>query len=112
MSSRHSEDAADSAELVHAGLRPDGIDGVDVVYEIGQSRQPVRARLRPENPLDTETFDRYDAWTLYALQAVEETNEGYEATHEFEISHVPPVVSEAMWWEIDEDLRGVVQVTR
>jgi len=69
-----------------------GIRGLCVLYSVGETH--FRARLRPVNPLDTETFDRGDAYTLFEWTEVEEPAEDAAAVETFDLSHVPRVVRE------------------
>ena len=67
-----------------------GIEGLCFLYSVGDTH--FRARLRPVNPLDSETFDRGDAYTLFEWSEVEEPEEDAEAVEWFDLSHVPKVV--------------------
>lgn len=92
--------AADNPELVGVQENTSGIAGLCVLYEA--AGRAYRVRLRPENPLDTETFDRGDVWTVYEWAEVEEPTEQASVVAFEELYWVPEVVRET--------IPGVVQV--
>jgi len=92
--------ASDAAECHGVIENRSGIEGLCVLYSLGSLH--YRVRLRPVNPLDSETFDRGDAWTVYEWARVETPDEDAEAIEWEEILWVPEVVREA--------IPGVVQV--
>ena len=95
------DDASRDATTVH-GVQENtsGISGLCVLYSVHGLH--YRVRLRPENPLDSETFDRGDAWTVYEWSEVETPEEDAPYVSFEEIHYVPAVVRETV--------PGVVQV--
>ena len=71
-----------------------GIEGLCFLYSVGDTH--FRARLRPVNPLDSETFDRGDAWTLFEWAEVETPEEDAPTVEFEEIHYVPAVVREVV----------------
>jgi hypothetical protein len=67
-----------------------GVEGVCVLYSVGETH--FRARLRPVVPVDSETFEDGDAWTLYEWSEVEDPEENAPAVEWFDVTHVPRVV--------------------
>ena len=71
-----------------------GIVGLCVLYSVHGLH--YRVRLRPVNPLDSETFDRGDAWTLFEWAEVETPEEDAPTVEFEEIHYVPAVVREVV----------------
>ena len=69
-----------------------GIVGLCVLYSVHGLH--YRVRLRPVNPLDSETFDRGDAWTMFEWAEVETPDEDAPSVSFEEIHVVPAVVRE------------------
>jgi len=71
-----------------------GIVGLCVLYSVHGLH--YRVRLRPVNPLDSETFDRGDAWTMFEWAEVETPDEDAPSVSFEEIHVVPAVVREVV----------------
>jgi hypothetical protein len=92
-----------------------GIQGVAVLYSVGQTH--FRARLRPVTPLDGDPFDHGDAWTMFEWSEVEDPEEDAEAVEWFDVTHVPHVVRDEIPAPVqvpdlgatDEDVRNAVE---
>ena len=92
--------SADATEVHGVQENTSGISGLCVLYSVHGLH--YRVRLRPVNPLDCETFDRGDAWTVYEWAEVETPEEDAPSVSFEEIHYVPAVVR--------EQIHGPVQV--